>query len=97
GPRRCERCWGWTSPTSASSTSSAAQHRQVREPPPPTTPRKESTMSGLVEAHKDLHSEQGPRKGEHPGRSPNPVIKVHDVAWLEFEKPNLDRAETFAH
>src|SRR5262249_60693619 len=37
------------------------------------------------------------RKGEHPGRSPNPVIKVHDVAWLEFEKPNLDRAETFAH
>jgi catechol 2,3-dioxygenase-like lactoylglutathione lyase family enzyme len=53
-------------------------------------------MSGLVEAHKDLHSEQGARKGEHPGRSRNPVIKVHDVAWLEFEKPDLDRAETFA-
>ncbi|HXO52784.1 MAG TPA: VOC family protein [Mycobacterium sp.] len=54
-------------------------------------------MSDNVDAHKDLHSEQGARKGEHPGRSRNPVIKVHDVAWLEFEKPNLDRAETFAH
>ena len=35
--------------------------------------------------------------GEHPGRAKNPVIKVHDLAWLEFEKPNLDRAEAFAH
>src|SRR3954466_16097459 len=48
------------------------------------------------DAHKDLHSEHGARKGEHPGRSRNPIIKVHDVAWLEFEKPDLDRAETFA-
>ena len=29
--------------------------------------------------------------GEHPGRSRNPVIKVADIAWLEFEKPDLDR------
>ncbi|MER6277048.1 VOC family protein [Streptomyces sp900105245] len=46
--------------------------------------------------HADLHSEQGALRGEHPGRSANPVIKVADLAWLEFEKPDLDRAETFA-
>lgn len=33
---------------------------------------------------------------EHPGRAPNPVIKVHDLAWLEFEKPDLAKAEAFA-
>ncbi len=37
------------------------------------------------------------RKEVHPGRSRNPVIKVEDLAWLEFEKPNLVRAEAFAH
>src|SRR6202000_155878 len=42
------------------------------------------------------HSEQGARKGEPPGRSSNPVIKVHDLAWLEFQKPDLVRAEAFA-
>jgi hypothetical protein len=47
-------------------------------------------------AHQDLHSEHGARRGEHPGRSRNPVIKVHDLAWLEFEKPDLSRAEAFA-
>ncbi|HEY9304656.1 MAG TPA: 2,3-dihydroxybiphenyl 1,2-dioxygenase, partial [Mycobacterium sp.] len=47
--------------------------------------------------HQDLHSEQGAQRGEHPGRSRNPVIKVHDIAWLEFEKPDLTRAEAFAH
>lgn len=36
-------------------------------------------------------------RGEHPGRSANPLIKVEDLAWLEFEKPDLARAETFAH
>ncbi|MFE7778113.1 VOC family protein [Streptomyces sp. NPDC057445] len=46
--------------------------------------------------HQDLHSEQGALRGEHPGRSRNPVIKVADLAWLEFEKPDLDRAEVFA-
>ncbi|WP_116375114.1 VOC family protein [Mycobacterium sp. MFM001] len=48
-------------------------------------------------AHQDLHSEQGALAGEHPGRSRNPVIKVHDIAWLEFEKPDLTLAEAFAH
>jgi hypothetical protein len=42
------------------------------------------------------HSEQGARKGEHPGRAPNPVIKVVDLAWLEFQKPDLGRAEAFS-
>jgi|SRR5690348_867250 len=54
-------------------------------------------MKNLVGAHDDLHSEQGARKGEHLGRSRNPVIKVADIAWLEFEKPDLARAEAFAH
>ncbi len=34
---------------------------------------------------------------EHPGRSANPVIKVADLAWLEFDKPDLGRTEVFAH
>ena len=49
-----------------------------------------------VGAHNDLHSAQGARKEEHPGRSRDPIIKVHDVAWLEFEKPDLARAEAFS-
>ncbi|WEO92852.1 VOC family protein [Streptomyces sp. FXJ1.172] len=51
---------------------------------------------GPLTPHQDLHSEQGALRGEHPGRSQNPVIKVADLAWLEFEKPDLDRAEVFA-
>ncbi|MQY38730.1 hypothetical protein SRB17_67430 [Streptomyces sp. RB17] len=50
----------------------------------------------LLTPHQDLHSELGALRGEHPGRSRNPVIKVTDLAWLEFEKPDLDRAEVFA-
>ncbi|WP_410816828.1 VOC family protein [Micromonospora sp. 050-3] len=46
--------------------------------------------------HTGLHSEQGALPGEHPGRARNPVVKVHDLAWLEFEKPDLERAELFA-
>ena len=46
--------------------------------------------------HADLHSEHGALAGEHPGRSGDPVVKVHDLAWLEFEKPDLERAERFA-
>ena len=53
-------------------------------------------MSDVVGAHNDLHSERGAERGEHPGRSGNPVIKVADLAWLEFEKPDLSRAEAFA-
>jgi hypothetical protein len=47
--------------------------------------------------HNDLHSEQGARPEEHPGRASNPVIKVHDLAWLEFSKPDLPASERFAH
>lgn len=53
-------------------------------------------MSDVIGTHNDLHSEQGARAGEHPGRSRNPVIKVADIAWLEFEKPDLSKAEAFA-
>ena len=49
------------------------------------------------DTHRDLHSEQGRLAGEHPGRSADPVIKVRDLAWLELQKPDLSRAETFAH
>ncbi|MEU6260980.1 VOC family protein [Streptomyces sp. NPDC047043] len=45
--------------------------------------------------HNDLHSEQGALPGEHPGRAANPLIKVHDIAWLEFSKPDLERSEVF--
>jgi catechol 2,3-dioxygenase-like lactoylglutathione lyase family enzyme len=45
--------------------------------------------------HRSLHSETGALPGEHPGRSGNPLIKVAGLAWLEFEKPDLDRAERF--
>ncbi len=53
-------------------------------------------MATHVDAHHGLHSDAGPRPGEHPGRSKNPLIKVRDLAWLEFEKPDLVRAEAFA-
>ncbi len=54
-------------------------------------------MSQHAGAHSGLHSQEGARKGEHSGRSRNPVIRVHDIAWLEFEKRDLNRAEAFAH
>lgn len=47
-------------------------------------------------ARRNAHSEQGARPGEHPGRSRQPVIKVADIAWLEFERQDLTRAEAFA-
>ncbi len=47
--------------------------------------------------HSDLHSEQGALGGEHPGRARNPIIKVLDLAWLEFVKPDLVASERFAH
>jgi TPP-dependent 2-oxoacid decarboxylase len=50
----------------------------------------------VIGAHNDLHSEHGALKGEHPGRSANPIIKVQDVIWLEFEKPDLDQGRAFA-
>ena len=45
--------------------------------------------------HRALHSEDGARRGEHPGRSRDPLVKVAGLAWLEFEKPDLARAERF--
>jgi catechol 2,3-dioxygenase-like lactoylglutathione lyase family enzyme len=50
----------------------------------------------VASAHRDLHSEKGALRGEHPGRGRDPVIKVADLAWLEFRKPDLDRAAAFA-
>jgi catechol 2,3-dioxygenase-like lactoylglutathione lyase family enzyme len=55
------------------------------------------TESTTHDTHGGLHSEQGALAGEHPGRSKNPVIKVRGLAWLEFAKPDLDRAQAFAH
>ena len=48
-------------------------------------------------AHENLHSEQGAVRGDRPHRAQHPVIKVAGLAWLEFEKPDLDAAERFAH
>ena len=45
--------------------------------------------------HRTLHSESGALPGEHRGRSKDPLIKAAGLAWLEFEKPDLDRAERF--
>ena len=45
--------------------------------------------------HRALHSEDGARPGEHPGRSRDPLVKVAGLAWLEFEKPALGEAERF--
>jgi len=45
--------------------------------------------------HRSLRGEAGARPGEHPGRSKNPLVKVAGLAWLEFEKPDLDRAGRF--
>ena len=53
-------------------------------------------MGDVLGAHNELHSAQGALRGEHPGRSGNPVIKVADIAWLEFDKPDLSRASAFA-
>jgi hypothetical protein len=46
--------------------------------------------------HNDLHSDQGGGKEEHSGRSREPLIKAHDVVWLEFDKSDLTRAEAFS-
>lgn len=53
-------------------------------------------MNLINSAQWDAHSPQGALPGEHPGRSRNPVIKVVDIAWLVFERPDLTRAEAFA-
>src|SRR5215207_10362851 len=54
-------------------------------------------MSAHHRTHNDLHSEPGALPADHPGRARNPVIKVLDLAWLEFVKPDLVASEHFAH
>jgi catechol 2,3-dioxygenase-like lactoylglutathione lyase family enzyme len=54
-------------------------------------------MAGVATAHEDLHSERGAVRGDRLARANNPVVKVEDLAWLEFTKPDLDAAERFAH
>lgn len=54
-------------------------------------------MSVDHDTHTDLHAEQGALSGEHTGRARSPVVKVRDLAWLEFQKPDLGKAELFAH
>jgi catechol 2,3-dioxygenase-like lactoylglutathione lyase family enzyme len=61
-------------------------------PSPARTPSPEGPGK---DPHRSLHSETGGLRGEHPGRSGNPLVKVAGLAWLEFEKPDLDRAERF--
>ena len=51
--------------------------------------------SAKQDPHRSLHSADGALPGEHPGRSRNPLIKVAGLAWLEFEKPDLEAAERF--
>ncbi|WP_157106649.1 VOC family protein [Nocardia arthritidis] len=53
-------------------------------------------MMDRHDPHTGLHSEDGAVAGEHPGRAREPIVKVHDLAWLEFDKPDLERAEIFA-
>lgn len=53
-------------------------------------------MGEPADAHAGLHSEQGALRGEHPGRARDPIVKVRDLAWLEFGKPDLGKAEAFA-
>jgi catechol 2,3-dioxygenase-like lactoylglutathione lyase family enzyme len=62
-------------------------HLDPARMPPPQGPREDP--------HRSLHSEAGALAGEHPGRSGNPLVKVAGLAWLEFEKPDLGRAERF--
>jgi len=54
-----------------------------------------SAQTPEQDPHRSLHSESGALPGEHPGRSKNPLVKVAGLAWLEFEKPDLEKAERF--
>ncbi len=57
--------------------------------------RTPATQGREEDPHRSLHSDTGALPREHPGRSRNPLVKVAGLAWLEFEKPDLDRAERF--
>jgi catechol 2,3-dioxygenase-like lactoylglutathione lyase family enzyme len=60
-----------------------------------SSPAASSGQETGKDPHRSLHSETGGLAGEHPGRSRNPLVKVAGLAWLEFEKPDLERAERF--
>ncbi|WP_460603095.1 VOC family protein [Jatrophihabitans fulvus] len=66
-----------------------------------TTTRRAGAVTGVPDSepsrHGELHSEHGAELGDPADRAGNPVIKVVDLAWLEFTKPDLDAAERFAH
>jgi len=64
-------------------------------PSPTQAPGSASPQEPREDPHRSLHSEAGARPGEHPGRSKDPLVKVAGLAWLEFEKPDLDRAGRF--
>ena len=55
-----------------------------------------SPASQGQDPHSALHSQARALLGEHPGRSRSPLVKVAGLAWLEFEKPDLGKAERFA-
>src|ERR1700761_6589899 len=55
----------------------------------------QDTQTQVQDPHRSIHSEAGARPGEHPGRSGNPLVTVAGLAWVEFEKPALDRAGRF--
>ena len=79
-----------TDPKDSVLESEGTDHDDPPEPGPrPVSP------AAAEDPHRSLHSQTGARPGEHPGRSGNPLVKVAGLAWLEFEKPDLDRAERF--
>jgi catechol 2,3-dioxygenase-like lactoylglutathione lyase family enzyme len=51
--------------------------------------------AGVADPHRTLHNELGALPGEHLGRAPDPIVKVTGLCRLEFEKPDLARAERF--
>lgn len=55
-----------------------------------------SSTGADTDGHQNIHVDQGALPGEHPGRASNPIIKAHDLAWLEFQKPDLVKAQAFA-
>src|ERR1700722_3629422 len=62
-----------------------------------TQGKKASTSASQdQDPHRALHSPAAALRGEHPGRSRDPLVKIAGLAWLEFEKPDLDQAERFA-
>ena len=52
-------------------------------------------MSDHVGAYTGLYGDQCACREEPRRSSVNQVIKVIDIAWLEFDKPNPPRADAF--